>query len=199
MNGVGAGFRDDVDDASGAAAELRVGAARRDLEFLDSFQRDVNRGALATHLFAEESVVVVATVEADVVEDAPLPVDIDLVAVRTLSNADAGGQCQQVFKFAPEHRCRCHGDLVKGRRGGRLRNFHNRHVANDDLLCDRRYLHGDGQRNGLAYGEVHIFLNDRGEPGLADGERVVAWRKTQERKVTIRVRSVRLHEIGREV
>src|SRR5207245_4905320 len=115
MNGVGSGFRDDVDDASGAAAELRVGAARRDLEFLDSFQRDVNRGALASHLFAEESVVVVATVEADVVGDAPLPVDIDLVAVRTLSTADAGGQCEQVCEFAPGCGRRCEGGLVRGR------------------------------------------------------------------------------------
>src|SRR5437660_8532491 len=98
MNGVGAGFRDDVDDASGAAAELRVGAARRDLKLLDGLQRDVNCGTLAAHLLAKESIVVVAAVEADVVEDAPLPVDVYFVAVRTLSDADAGGQCQQVFK-----------------------------------------------------------------------------------------------------
>src|SRR5438309_11459021 len=100
MNGVGAGFRDDVDDASGAAAELRVGAARRDLEFLDSFQRDVNRGALATHLLTEETVVVITAVEAVVVKNSELAVDVDFVAVRTLRNADDGGECHEVFKFA---------------------------------------------------------------------------------------------------
>src|SRR5437762_11511365 len=84
---IGAGLRDDIDDATGAAAELRVGAAGGDLKFLDGFQSDVDGRALTAHLLTEESVVVVAAVEADVVEDTALPVDIDLVAVRTLSNA----------------------------------------------------------------------------------------------------------------
>ena len=110
---IGTGLRNDVDDPAGASAKLSVSAAHRDLKFFDRFQRNVNGRALAAHLLTEETVVVVAAVEADVVEDAPLPVDVDLVAVRTLSNADARGQCQQVFKFAPEHRCGGHGDLVK--------------------------------------------------------------------------------------
>jgi hypothetical protein len=65
-------LRDDVDDAAGRAAEFRGSAAGDDLELLDGIQRDVDRRALTTRLLAEESVVVVAAVEADVVEDAAL-------------------------------------------------------------------------------------------------------------------------------
>src|ERR1700674_4989639 len=87
VDGVGAGFRYDVDYATRTAAELRVGAAGRDLKLLHGFQGDIDRRALASHLLAEESVIVVASIEADVVEDAALPVDVDLVAVRSLGDA----------------------------------------------------------------------------------------------------------------
>ena len=86
---VGARLGDDVDDAAGGAAELGVRAGGHHLEFLDRFERDVDRGALAAHLLAEEAVVVVAAVEADVVEDAALAGKGDLVAVRALDDADA--------------------------------------------------------------------------------------------------------------
>ena len=69
---VGARLGDDVDDAAGGAPELGVGAAGDDLEFLHRVERDVDGGALAAHLLAEEAVVVVAAVQADVVEDAAL-------------------------------------------------------------------------------------------------------------------------------
>ena len=50
-----------------------AGAPRRDhLELADRFERDVDGRALAAGLLAEEAVVVVAAVEADVVEDAAL-------------------------------------------------------------------------------------------------------------------------------
>ena len=57
---------------------------RDHLEFLDRFERDVDGGALAAHLLAEEAVVVVAAVEADVVEHAALAGEVDLVAVGPL-------------------------------------------------------------------------------------------------------------------
>ena len=72
MRRVGAGLGDDVDDAAGGAAELGGGAGGDHLELLDRVERDVDRRALAAHLLAEEAVVVVAAVEADVVEDAAL-------------------------------------------------------------------------------------------------------------------------------
>ena len=66
---------------------LRAGGD--DLELLDRVERDVDGRALAARLLAEEPVVVVAAVEADVVEDAALSGERDLVAVRSLHDADA--------------------------------------------------------------------------------------------------------------
>ena len=70
---VGPRLRDDVDHAAGGAAELGVRAGGDDLELLHRVERDVDGGALSADLLAEEPVVVVAAVEADVVEDAALP------------------------------------------------------------------------------------------------------------------------------
>ena len=83
---VRAGLGDDVDDAAGRAAELRRRAGGDHLELLDRFERDVHRGALPAGLLAEEPVVVVAAVEADVVEDPALPGEGDLVAVGPLDD-----------------------------------------------------------------------------------------------------------------
>ena len=68
-------FGDDVDDAARRATELRIRSTGHDLELLHRLQRDVDGRALAAHLLAEEAVVVVAAVEADVVEYAALSGD----------------------------------------------------------------------------------------------------------------------------
>src|SRR5206468_1972868 len=62
---VGAGLGDDVDDTAAGAAKFRVRPAGDDLELLDGLKRDVDCGALAAGLLAEETVVVVAAVERD--------------------------------------------------------------------------------------------------------------------------------------
>ncbi len=196
---IGAGLRDDVDDTTGAAAELCVGAARGDLKFLDGFQCDVNGRALAAHLLTEESVIVVAAIEADVVEDAALAVDVDFVAVRTLRNTDAGSERKQIFELAAENRSRSDRYFVEGGRGFRFCDFYNWHVGDDDLLRDRRNLHGDGQRDGLPDGEVHVFLNDCGEPGFTYGKGVAPRRHTQERKMPIGVSRFRLSKVGIQI
>jgi len=67
---------------------------------LYGFERDVNRGALAPHLFPKKTVVVITAVEADVVEDSALAIDVNFIAVGTLANADAGSQGEQIFKLA---------------------------------------------------------------------------------------------------
>src|SRR4029450_3775510 len=72
LHQVRAGLRNDIDDAARGVAELCAGAGRNDLKLLHSLERDVDRRALPAHLLAEEAVGVVATVEADVVEDAAL-------------------------------------------------------------------------------------------------------------------------------
>src|SRR5439155_26387637 len=88
---VSARLGNDVDDAAGRVAERRACPRGDDLELLDGFEGDVDRCALAAHLLAEETVRVVAAVEADVVEHAALARERDLVAVRTLDDAHAGG------------------------------------------------------------------------------------------------------------
>ena len=77
---------DDVDYSSSRAPEFRIGAAGHDLELFHRIQCDVDRSALTTLLFSKESVVVVATVEADIIEDSALAIEVDLVAVGTLGN-----------------------------------------------------------------------------------------------------------------
>ena len=116
VRGVGARLRDHVDDAAGGAAELCRRAGRDDLEFLDRVERDVDGCALPSRLFPEEPVVVVAAVQADVVEDAALTRERNLVAVRALDDADAWCQGEEVFELPAENRQRLHRPLVERRR-----------------------------------------------------------------------------------
>ena len=71
-------------------------------------------------MFAEEAVVVVASIETDVIEDSALAREIDLVAVGTLRDADAGRECQQVFKLSSENWCGAYCCFVQRRAGFRL-------------------------------------------------------------------------------
>ncbi len=112
---VGARLGDDVDDAARRAPELGGRARRDDLKLLDGVERDIYGGALASGLLAEEAVVVVAAVEADVVEDAALPCEVDLVAVRPLHDRDVWRQGQEVFKFPAEHGQIAHSLFVQSR------------------------------------------------------------------------------------
>ena len=128
---------DHVDHAAGGAAELRVRAGGDDLELLDGVERDVDGRALAAHLLAEEAVVVVAAVEADVVEDAALAGERDLVAVRPLHDADARGQRQQILELAAENRRRPIVGLIERRRRRRPRGIdRGRLRAHRDRLGD---------------------------------------------------------------
>ena len=81
---VAARLGDDVDDAARRAPELCGRAGGDDLKLLHRIERNVYGGALPARLFAEEAVVVVAAVETDVIEDAALAREVDLVAVRPL-------------------------------------------------------------------------------------------------------------------
>ena len=105
---IGARLGDDVDHAARGAPKLGAGAAGHHLEFLDGIERDVDGGALPAELFTEEAVVVVAAVQADVVEDAALPVEVDFVAIGALHDADPGRQGQQIFKLPAQNGSRSH-------------------------------------------------------------------------------------------
>src|SRR3989304_389141 len=100
---IGARLGNHVDDAARRAPELGAGTGRHHLELLDGVEGDVNRGALPAYLFAEEAVVVVAAVQADVVEHATLPVEVNLVAVGSLHDAHPGRQREQVLKLSSQN------------------------------------------------------------------------------------------------
>ena len=139
------GFGDDVDYTAGRAAELGAGAGGHDLELPHGFHADVHGSPLASDLFAEESIVVVAAIEGNVVEDAALPGKVDLVAVRALHDADSGRECQQILEFAPEHGSVTHGEFIQRDAG-----LHSCHFdwlsGNRHLFRYAGYSHRDWQR-----------------------------------------------------
>ena len=163
VNFVGAGLGNDVYHSTGGAAKLGAGARGNHLEFLDGVHGDVNLRALAADLFAEEAVVVVAAVEADVVEDAALAVEGDFIAVRALHDADAGGEGEQVFKLAAQHRGGFNGKSVEGRTRFGFGGVHRRGAGNHDGFLHRRNLQGDGEGEGLSDRHHYIFLQHGGE------------------------------------
>src|SRR5262249_33471427 len=57
--------------------------------------------------------------------------------------------------------------------------------GDDDLLRYRGDAHRHGDGKHLADGEVDVFLEDRGEAGFGDGERVMAGREIQDRVVAL--------------
>ena len=105
---------DDVDHAARRAPELRIRAVGHDLEFLHGLKRDVDRRTLAAKLLAEESIVVVAAIKADVVVHASLPTERDLIAVRSLDDAHPGGQREQILKLAAQNGCGADGGFIEG-------------------------------------------------------------------------------------
>src|SRR5436190_8010768 len=84
---VGAGLGDHVHNATAGAAKLSAGARGDHLEFFYCFQADVHGSALSSSLFTKEAIVVVAAIQADVVKDAALPIEIDLIPVWALHDA----------------------------------------------------------------------------------------------------------------
>ncbi len=147
---VRAALGDDVDDAAGRAAELGAGSGGDDLKLFDGVERDVYGRALAAGLLAEEAVHVVAAVETDVVEDAALAREVDLVAVRPLHDGDVRRQRQQVFKLAPEDGEIADGLLVDGRTRFRLDGVHDRDAVNRHLRHLPTDFHIQVERDGLS-------------------------------------------------
>ena len=116
---VRAGLGDDVDEAALRAAELGVRAVGHDDHFLDGVEVERERGTLAAALLAEERIVEVRAVDGDVVGDALLSVDGQLVAVRTLDDGHAGRELGQLEEVAAVVRQVRHGFFVDPRRAFR--------------------------------------------------------------------------------
>src|SRR4029077_503836 len=85
---------DDVHAAARRPSKFRVRAARNYLEFFYGIQRNVDGRALTSHLFAEEAVVVIAAIQADVVENSALSVEVDLIPVGPLHDAHTRSEGQ---------------------------------------------------------------------------------------------------------
>ena len=77
---------DDVDYSPSRASEFSIGAACHYLELFHCIKCDVDRSALAALLLAEESVVVVASIQADIIKDSALSIEVDLVPIGALGN-----------------------------------------------------------------------------------------------------------------
>src|SRR5437660_11232918 len=104
MSFIGTRFRNNVNDAAGCSAKLGGRPSGHHLKLFHRIQRDIDRGALAAELLAKESVVVIAAVETDVVEDAALSGKCDFVSVRALDDDDPGRQGKQVYEFSSKNR-----------------------------------------------------------------------------------------------
>src|SRR5215472_11246294 len=98
------GLRNHVDDAGSRAPKFGGCAGGHDLKLFDCIQRNVDRGPLSAELLAKESIVVIAAIHAHIVKNATLAGEIDFITVRTLYDADAGRQREQVFEFSTENR-----------------------------------------------------------------------------------------------
>ena len=94
MEVIGSRFRDDVDNAARSPPELGSGSGSNDLKFLDGVEWNVDRSALSTQLFAKEPVVIVTTVQTDVIENSALAGERNFISIRTLDDADSRGQRQ---------------------------------------------------------------------------------------------------------
>src|SRR6185295_16582265 len=101
---IGAALGDGVDKPAGASAELGRGADRDHLEFLDRFEANGERRALAAALLAEERVIGVGAVNREIVLDPFVPVDRDLVAVRALDDRYTGRKLHKLAEIAPVDR-----------------------------------------------------------------------------------------------
>src|SRR5260370_38579796 len=87
MQLIGSRLRDHIHNTASSAAELRVRTAGDHLKLLDGFEGNVDIPPLPAQLLTEESVVLVAAIPADVIEDPTSSVYVHLIATRPLLSA----------------------------------------------------------------------------------------------------------------
>ena len=89
-----------VDKAPRGAAELGGGTLIDHYEFLDGVLVESECRPLAAALLSEERVVEVRTVDDEVIENASLAADVELVAIRSLGNRGTGREQGHVHEVA---------------------------------------------------------------------------------------------------
>src|SRR5215472_15974229 len=187
MQVIGAGLGDDVYNAAGSAAEFGSGAAGHHLKFLNCIQGNVDGCTLTACLFSEEAVVVITTVEADVVEDAALAGKTDFVAVRALNDGHTRSQGKQVLKFSSQHRCLADRKFIQGCAGLGLRSLNGGSTCDFNGLTGGRDLQCDAQVNRLTDREIQILLDHLGEAGLGGRDRLASGVQRQKDKTPVRI------------
>ena len=197
---VGPGLGDDVDEAAAAAPELGGSALGHHDDLLDRIQVEGEGGPLAAALLTEEGVVEVRAVDGDVVGDALLAVDRELVAVGSLHDADPGrelGELEEVPAVVGEP---ADGGVVDavGALGPR-RLDQRRRRGHHHLLLHRRHLEREGQVYRLAHREVDALADEGGEARHAHGDAVGAEGQQQPAEAAVRVRAGRALEVGGRV
>ena len=200
VQAVGAGLGDHVDEPAGAASEFGGRAVGHHLHFLDGVQAHGKGGALAAALLAEEGIVVVGAIDGDVVVDALLPVDGDLVAIGSLHDGDAGGEGNQAEEVASVI-----GQIFDRSRvevGGAFdaAGFEDGRFGGDgDDLFDLGDAQREGERDGLAHRQVEPFADGGAETGRLHGDFVGAERQQQTAETALVVGRQVAGEIGTDV
>jgi hypothetical protein len=101
VNVVRTGLRYDVDDTARCPAVLGTRASCDHRNSLTASSERYRSPHADRRLLAEESIVVVTAIEADIVENAALPGEVDLVTVGALRDAHARRQCQRSSNLRP--------------------------------------------------------------------------------------------------
>jgi hypothetical protein len=136
-----AGLSDDVDHPARRTSELSRSTGSDDLKLLHCIEGDVDRSPLAARLFSEETVVVVAAVQTDVVKDPALPCEVNLIAVRALNDTHIGRKRKKVLKFTAENRRAVYCSFIQRRTGFRFCRIYRRYSRDCDGFCNFRDFH----------------------------------------------------------
>ena len=167
---VGAGLCDHIHKPARRPSELGRGPLVHHHDLFDGVLAEGEGGPLAAPLLAEEGVVEVGAVDDEVVEDAPLAADVELVAVGALRDRDPGGEEREVEVVAAvvgepvDHllgEARGAGDVFRAHEVGALG------LDGDALQLDRLEL--EREREFFADAEDEAGGGRRGE--LAGGAR----------------------------
>ena len=193
---VGAGLGDHVHETGRRTPELGVRAVTHDDDFPHGVEVEGERRSLAAALLSEERVVEVRPVDGDVVVNAPLPRDRQLVAVRPLHDRHIGREQRQVEVVAPivgKAFHRLHREPL--RRLG-LGGIHHRLRRFDAHGLQRDRREREAQVDALAHPQRDVLLRHRVEPDGARRDLVGPEGQQRRREVAPDVRCDRVLEVG---
>ena len=189
-----------VHEAAVAAAELGGGALGHHHHLLHRVEVEGEGRPLAAALLAEERVVEVRAVDRDVVGDALLAVDRELVAVRALYDAHPGRELGEVEEVPAVVGQAADGGVVDAVRAFRARGLDEGNVGGDHhLLLHRRHLQHQGEVHGLADREVEPLPDEGGEAGHGHGHAVGAEGQQQPAKAAVGIGAHDPLEVGGRV